>query len=96
MTHHHAGVQPARNLALLRWQQLMALALRGLNGQVTPSTRDEAPGLCVYGAPTCALIALSAGGRDTTLRHALPAVTTMVPVTADSSLHDGNDTRGLG
>ena len=72
MTQHHEGLQPASDLAILRWQRLMAQALTGLHSQVMPSTCDEAPGLRAYGEPALALIALSAGWRDTTLRHAFP------------------------
>ena len=95
MTQHHEGVKPASDLAVLRWQRLMAQALTGLNGQVRPSPRDEAPGLLAYGEPAVALIEVSASWRDTTLRNALPDLTTMVPVTADSSIHDVRDTGRL-
>jgi hypothetical protein len=57
MTQHHAGLKPAGDLAILRWQRLMEQALTGLNGQGMPSTRDEAPGLLAYVEPAVALIA---------------------------------------
>ena len=95
MTQHHEGLKPASDLAILRWQRLMAQALTGLNGQVRPSTRAEAPGLLAYGEPAFALIACirRLEGHDPAPR--VPDVTTMVPVTADSSIHDVRDTGGL-
>ena len=95
MTQHHEGVKPASDLAVLRWQRLMAQTLTGLNGQVRPSPRDEAPGLLAYGAPAFALIACSAGWRDTTRRNAWPDLPTSGLVTACESLHDVRDTGGL-
>jgi hypothetical protein len=73
----------------------MEQALTGLNGQVMPSTRAEAPGLLAYGEPAVTLIEVSAGWRGTTLRNALPNLTTIAPVTAYESLHDVRDTGGL-
>ena len=73
----------------------MEQALTGFNGQMMPATRAEAPGLLAYGEPAFALIACSAGWRDTTRRNALPDVTTIVLVTACESLHDVRDTGGL-
>ena len=64
----------------------MEQALTGLPCQGLPSTRDEAAGLRVAGAPACERIAFAAGWRDTTIG----------PVTADSSRHDVRDTGGLG
>jgi hypothetical protein len=75
-------VKPESDLAILGWQQPMEQVLTGRNGQVMPSTSDEAPGLLASGAPAFALIACSAGWRDTTRHNALPDVTTMAPVTA--------------
>lgn len=72
MTHHHEGVKPASDLAVLGWQRLMEQALTGLTCQVMPPTSAEASGLLAYGAPACALIACSVGWRDTRLRHAFP------------------------
>jgi len=69
VTQHHEGLKPASDLAILRWQQLMAQALTGLNTQVRSSTRDEAPGLLGFVAPACGLITWSAGWRDTTLQR---------------------------
>jgi hypothetical protein len=61
MTPHHEGVKPASDLAILRWQRLMAQALTGLTCQGLPPTRDEAPGLLASGAPAWELSAFSAG-----------------------------------
>src|SRR5262245_20003981 len=61
-----------------------------------PSTSDEAPGLLTYGEPAFALIVCSAGWRDTILRNAFSAVTTIAPVTAGSRTPDVRDTGGLG
>ena len=95
MPQHHEGLKPASDLAIRNWQRLMEQALTGLNCQVMPSTRDEAPGLLAYGEPAVALIEVSAGWRDTTRRNALPDLTTIVLVTACESLHDVRDTGGL-
>src|SRR5215217_5950485 len=65
------------------------------DGAGPESASDEAPGLLASGEPAFALLTLSAGWRDTTRRNALPNVTTLVPVTADSSIHAVRDTGGL-
>ena len=72
MTQYHEGLKPESDLTILSWQRLMEQALTGLSCQMMPSTSAEAPGLLAYGEPAVALIEVSAGWRDTTLRHALP------------------------
>ena len=57
---------------ILSSQRPMEQALTGLNGQMMPSTSAEAPGLLAYGEPACELLAVSAGWRNTPLRHAWP------------------------
>ena len=47
------------------------------------------------GEPAVALIEVSAGWRNTTLRNALPDLPTIVLVTAYESLHDVRDTGEL-
>jgi len=95
VTQHHEGLKTESDLAILSWQRLMQQALTGRNGQMMPSTRDEAPGLLAYGEPVVALIEVSAGWKDTTRRNALPDLTTIVRVTTCESLHDVRDTGGL-
>ncbi len=72
MTQHHEGLKLESNLAILSWQRLMEQALTGLSCQMMPSTSAEAPGLLAYGEPACELLEVSAGWRDTPLRHAWP------------------------
>ena len=87
MTQHHEGLKLESDLAILRWQRLMEQAL---------SRRVmRPPGLLTSGEPAFALIACSAGWRDTTRRNALPDLTTIVLVTTCESLHDVRDTGGL-